>query len=122
MSATVLWTLLGLLLLGAIAWLIARIAATAMGPYSTRLLAVGATLIGYYGGLSLSRHAPILFHPVHLRVLQFAVPVAGMLALFYCGWRIVQNWRSELQGLLGCLYKLALVLLLAALARFCFSI
>jgi hypothetical protein len=122
MSATLLWTLLGLLLLGVIAWVIVRIAATALGPYSTRLLALGAALMGYYGGLSLSQHAPILFHPVRLRALQYAVPIAGVLALLYCGWRIVQNWRSELQGLLGCLYKLVLVLLLAALARFCFSI
>ena len=122
MSAPVLWTVLGLLLLGVIAWVIARTAATALGPYSIRLLAVGASLVGYYGALSIAHYLPSLFHPVRLPLLQYSVPAAAALALIYYGWRVLQNWQSELQGLLSCLYRLVLVLLLAVLARFCLSI
>ena len=121
-SVTLLWALPGLVFLGLIAWVIVRMSGTTLGPYSIRLLALGAGLVGYYGAMSLSRHMPVLFRPVHLPVLQYAVPIAGALALLYCGWRVLQNWQSELQGLLGCLYKLTVVLVLAALARFCFSI
>jgi len=122
MSATVLWTVLGLVLGGVIAWLIATTASAALGAYSVRLLAVGAGLSGYYGALTLARHFPQLFQPVHHRVLQYAVPIAGGLALLYYGARVLQNWQSELRGLLACLYRLVLVLLLAVLARFCLSI
>ena len=122
MSATVLWALLGLIMLGAIAWLIVGLGASTLGPYSTRLLAVGASLAGYYGALSLSRHMPALYQPVHLRFLQYAVPLAGGLALLYCGWRVAQRWHSELHGLLGSLWRLAVLVALAALARLCFSI
>jgi len=44
------------------------------------------------------------------------------LALLYCLWRVLQNWQSELNGLLRGLFKLALVLLLAVLARLCFTL
>ena len=122
MSGTaVLWVLLGLALLGIIVWIIARMGPTTLGPYSTRLLAVSACLVGYYGALSLSRHMPLLYHPVRLRALQYGVPLAGALALLYCGVRVAQSWQSELHGLLGSLYWMALVMALAALARWCLS-
>ena len=81
MSATLLWSLLGLVLLGTIAWVIVRLGASTLGPYSTRLLAVGASLAGYYGALSLSRPTPALYQPVRLRPLQYAVPLAALVAL-----------------------------------------
>ena len=55
-------------------------------------------------------------------VSQLLWALVTVCAASYCGWRVLQNWQSELQGLLGCLYKLTVVLVLSALARFCFSI
>jgi hypothetical protein len=122
MTSTVLWALLGLALLGAAAFVIARLGATTLGPYSTRLLALAATIGGYYGALSLSRHFPSLFHPERLRLLHYLVPVAGGFGLLYCLVSVLRNGRAELHGLLQALLRLLLLVLLAALARLCFSL
>jgi hypothetical protein len=121
MSATVLWALLGLALLGAAAFVIARLGAATLGPYSTRLVALAITIAGYYGALSLSRHFPAPFQPERVRPLHYLVPVAGGLGLLYCLLQLVRNWRSEVHGLLQAALRLLLLVVLAALARLCFS-
>jgi hypothetical protein len=122
MSATVLWALLGLALLGAAAFVIIRLGAATLGPYSTRLLALAATIAGYYGALSLSRFFPAPFHPERVRLLHYLVPVAGGLGLLYCLVNVVRNWRSEVHGLLQAALRLMLLIALAALARLCFTL
>jgi hypothetical protein len=121
MSATVLWALLGVALLVAAAFVIARLAPATLGPYSTRLVALAITIAGYYGALSLARHFPAPFHPERVRLLHYLVPVAGGLGLLYCVVNVVRSWRSELHGLLQAALKVVLLVALAALARLCFS-
>jgi hypothetical protein len=122
MTATLLWALLGVVFVGLIAAVIVRLDAAALGPYSTRLVAVAAALAAYFGAWSLARHVPALSHPVRLRLMAWGVPLSAALALLYCLWRVLQNWQSELHGLMRGLFKLALVLLLAVLARLCFTL
>ncbi len=121
MSAIVLWTTLGAALLIGAAFVIVRLEGASLGPYSTRLLAIGVGLIAYYGAMSWAQHASWVFHPVRLRFVQYAVPVSAALAALYCAWRAGQNWRSEVHGLLRGVLKLLLVLALAILARLCLS-
>ncbi|HXR18676.1 MAG TPA: hypothetical protein VN757_01925 [Steroidobacteraceae bacterium] len=92
MTATLLWALLGVVFVGLIAAVIVRLDAAALS------------------------------HPVRLRLMAWGVPLSAALALLYCLWRVLQNWQSELNGLLRGLFKLALVLLLAVLARLCFTL
>jgi len=122
MSATVLWALVGLALLGMAAFVIARLDAAALGPYSTRLVALAVTIAAYYGALSLARHFPAPFHPERVRLLHYLVPVAGGLGLLYCLVNVVRNWRSEVHGLLQAALRLMLLIALAALARLCFTL
>jgi len=42
--------------------------------------------------------------------------------VLYCTWRILQNWHSELHGLVSGLLKLLLIVALAVLARLCFTL
>lgn len=119
---TVLWALLGLALLGAAAFVIARLGAATLGPYSTRLVALAGTIAAYYGALSLSRRFPALFHPERVRLLHYLVPVAGVLGLLWCLANVVRNWRSEVHGLVQACLRLLLLVVLAALARLCFSL
>jgi hypothetical protein len=121
MSATVWWALLGLALLGAAAFVIARLGAATLGPYSTRLVALAVTLAGYYGALSLGRHFPAAFRPERVRLLHYAVPAAGGLALCYCLVQVARKWRGEVHGLLQAVLRLAALMALAVLARLCFS-
>ncbi len=121
MSATVLWTALGAALLIAAAVVIVRLEGASLGPYSTRLLAIAIGLAAYYGALSWAHYASWVFHPVRLPFMQYAVPVSAIVAALYCSWRIWQNWRTELHGLLRGAFKLVLVLALATLARLCLS-
>jgi hypothetical protein len=122
MSMTVWWALLGLGLLGAAGFVIARLGAATLGPYSTRLVALAVTLAGYYGALSLSRHVPAPFHPERVRLLHYLVPVAGGLGLLYCLVQVVRNWRAEVHGLLQAVLRLAALTALGLLARLCFSL
>jgi hypothetical protein len=122
MPATVLWALLGLALLGAAAFVIARLGPATLGPYSTRLVALALTIAGYYGALSLARHFPAPFRTERVRLLHYLVPVAGGLGLLYCLWNVARNWRSELHGLLQAALRLLLLIALATLARWCFSL
>jgi len=122
MSVMVWWALLGLALLGAAAFVIARLGAATLGPYSTRLVALAVTLAGYYGALSLSRHFPAPFHPERVRLLHYLVPAIGGIGLLYCLLQVVRNWRGEVRGLLKAALQLVALTALGALARLCFSL
>lgn len=117
----VIWTVLGCALLIAVAVVTARLQGASLGPYSTRLLAIGATIVGYYGLTAWLHPVAGWFAPVRLRWLHYAVPVLAAAAALYCLWRVVQNYQSELHGLLKGALKLTLVLALAAMARLCLS-
>ncbi len=118
----VLWTLAGLLFAGLAVALIVKFEPAALGPHSTRLLALGMALAAYFGVFSATRHVPALANPVRLRIIAWAVPIAGGLGVVYCAWRILQNWHSELHGLARGLLKLLLIVALAVLARLCFTL
>jgi len=122
MGLIVLWTILGLAGVTAIAALIVRLEPVALGPQSTRLLALGLALAAYFGALSVTRHVPALAQPVRLRPIAWLVPLAGGGGLLYCAWGVLQNWSSELHGLIRALLKILVVLALALLARLLFSL
>jgi hypothetical protein len=122
MSATWWWALLGVALLGVAAFVIVRLGAATLGPYSTRLIALAVTLAGYYGALSLARHFPAPFHPERIHPLHYVVPAAGGLGVIYCLIQVMRNWRAEVHGLLQAALRLAALMALAALARLCFSL
>ncbi len=122
MISVVLWSVLGLVLVGAIAVLIARLEPAALGPHSTRMLAIGVALATYFGLFSLTRHILALSQPVRLRPIAWLVPLVGGGAVLYCAWRVLQNWSSELHGLVRGALKLILVVALAVLARLCFTL
>ncbi len=121
MSVTILWAALGVALIGAAAVLIGRLPATALGPYSTRLIAIGAALAAYYGALSLAHRAPGLFHPVRLPALRYGVPIVAGSGALYCAVRVLQQWKSEVHGLLVGLLQLLALVGLAVLARLCLA-
>jgi hypothetical protein len=118
----VLWTLAGLLCAGLAVALIVKFQPAALGPHSTRLLAIGVALAAYFSVFSLTRHVPALANPVRLRIIAWAVPIAGGLGVLYCVWRILQNWHTELHGLARGLLKLLLIVALAVLARLFFTL
>ena len=122
MTAVALWSLLGLVCVGLTAALIARFEPAALGPHSTRLLAIAVALATYFGVFSFTRHIPALAQPVRLRPITWLIPLAGGAALLYCAWRVLQNWSAELHGLVRGLLKLLLVVVLAVLARLCFTL
>ena len=118
----ILWTLAGLLCAGLAVALIVKFEPAALGPHSTRLLAIGVALAAYFSVFSLTRHVPALANPVRLRIIAWAVPIAGALGVLYCAWRILQSWHSELHGLVRGLLRLLLIMALAVLARLCFTL
>jgi len=118
----VLWTLAGLMFAGLAVALVVKFEPAGLGPHSTRLLAVGVALAAYFGVFSVTRHMPALANPVRLRIIAWAVPIAGGVGVLYCAWRILQNWHSELHGLARGLLKLLLIVALAVLARLCFTL
>jgi hypothetical protein len=122
MTAPILWALAGLVLLGLSAAAIVKLDAAALGPHSTRLVAILVALAAYFGALPLARHVPALANPVRLRILAWLVPIAGAAAVLYCAWRVLQNWHAELHGLVRGLLKLLLIVALAVLARLCFTL
>lgn len=122
MTLVILWALAGTVLLAIAATVIVRLEPLALGPHSTRLLAILLGLAAYFGALSLTRHVPALANPVRLRPLAWAVPLAGAAAVLYCAWRILQSWHSELHGLVRGLLRLLLIVALAVLARLCLTL
>lgn len=122
MAHTVFWTLLGLTFVGLIAMLIMRLEPAALGPNSTRLLAIGVALATYFGALSFTHRVPALAEPVRLRPIAWLVPLSAGAALVYCTWRVLQNWSSELHGLARGALKVILIVALAVLARLCFTV
>lgn len=113
--------LLGCMLLLAAAALIVRTDGTSLGPNSMRLFAIGIAVAGYYGAGSWLHGAGSPRPAQHWYGLHLLVPVAAAGGAIYCGWQVVQNWRSEVHGLAKGLLKLVMVLLLAVMARVCLS-
>jgi len=113
------WLLLGGLLLVVAVVLIGRMDGTTLGPYSNRLLGIAVVCAGYYGTLSWLRFGHRAGQPLRWYFPRYVVPIAAGLGALYCLWRIVQNWRSEVHGLLKTLAVLVALLLLGALARLC---
>lgn len=122
MALIALWTILGLAAVIGIAALILRLEPVALGPQSSRLIALSMALAAYFGVLSVTRHVPALAQPVRLRPILWLVPLAGGAGALICVWRILQNWSSELHGLLRALLKILLVVALALLARLFFTL
>jgi hypothetical protein len=122
MTATLLWALLGLVFSGLIAAVTLKMQPAALGPQATRLLVTIVALAAYFGALPLARHVPALSNPVRLRVIAWAIPIAGGLAVLYFTWRVLQNWHAELHGLVHGVLKLLLIVALAVLARLCFTL
>lgn len=116
---TIAWLVLGCLLLALSIVVIARLDATALGAWSTRLLGIGVVCAGYYGTLSWLRFGHRRSQPLHWYFPRYVVPILAGLGALYCLWRVAQNWRAELHGLLRTLLSLAALLLLGALAWLC---
>lgn len=122
MGIAVLWTILGLAGVTLIAMLVLRLEPVALGPYSTRLLALTMALAAYFGVLSITHHVPALAQPVRLRPIVWLVPLAGGTGAAVLMWRVLQNRRAELHGLGRVLLKILLVVALALLTRLCFTL
>jgi hypothetical protein len=116
-----LWLALGCLLLGAAAIVVAHMEGAALGPYATRLLAIGAALAGYYGVLGWLRFGRSRTAPLHWHFLHYAVPAAAAAGALYCLYQVARNWRGEVHGLAKTLFKLVVVLVLGALGWLCFT-
>lgn len=116
-----LWLLCGVAALAAVIVLVIRSQPTTLGPYSLRLLVLALALGAYYGAGPWFHHLPDLIHPVRGSFLRYLVPVAGCLGLLYCAWRIVENWHSEMRGLVRAVLKLLAAVVLAVVARICLS-
>ena len=117
----VFWSVLGCVLLIAAIVVIVRMQGAALGPYSTRLLGIAMVCAGYYGALGWLRFGQTSGRLLHWRFLLYLVPAVVALGTLYCIWRVVQNWRAEVHGLVKTLLKLILVLVLGALAWLCFT-
>ncbi len=81
MAGALLWALLGLVFAGLIAVLTVKTQPAALGPQATRLLFIIVALAAYFGVLPMARHVPALSNPVRLRIIAWAVPIAGSLAV-----------------------------------------
>jgi hypothetical protein len=112
----VIWSIIGCLLLVAAIALIARMPGLSLGPYSTRLLGIGVICAGYFGALHWARLGRGAAHTLRWYPLRYVIPVVAALGALFCLWQVVQNWRSEVHGLVRTLLVLALLLLLGALA------
>jgi hypothetical protein len=115
------WLILGCLLLVAAAIVVAHMEGAALGPYATRLLAIGALLVGYYGVIGWLRFGRSRTAPLHWQLLHYAVPAAAGAGTLYCLYQVMRNWRSEVHGLAKTLFKLVVVLVLGALGWLCFT-
>jgi hypothetical protein len=115
-----LWPILGcLVLVAAIAVLFYMDGAT-LGPYSTRLLGIGALCAGYYGFLHWLRFAqPAAVLRWHL--LRYALPIIAGAGALYCLYEVARNWRAEVHGFVKTVLKLVLLLVCGAVAWLCFT-
>lgn len=114
------WLILGCLLLVAAIAILSYMEAATLGPYSMRLLGIGAVCAGYYGLLGSLRFGQ---RPSALRwhVLHYAVPIAAIVGALYCLWQAARNWRAEVHGFVRTVLKLVLLLICGALAWWCFT-
>jgi len=112
----VIWSVIGCLLLLVAIVLIARMQGASLGPYSTRLLGIGVICAGYYGALHSLRFGRAGTHTLRWYPLRYVIPAVAALGALYCLWRVVQNWRAEVHGLVRTVLLLALLLLLGILA------
>lgn len=115
------WPALGCLLLIAAAIVVAYMEGAALGPYATRLLAIGALLMGYYGVIGWLRFGRSRAAALHWPLLHYAVPAAGAAGALYCLYQVARNWRTEVHGLAKTVFKLVVVLVLGALGWLCFT-
>lgn len=92
-----------------------------LGPYSTRLLGIAVVCAGYYGAVRWLRFGHGVGAALRWQFPRYLVPIAAGVGALYCVWRVVQNWRAEVHGLVRTLLRLVLVLLLGALAWLCFT-
>ena len=119
--AVVFWLILGCALLAAAAVVVAYLDGATLGPYCTRLLAIGVLCAGYYGAVHWLRFGHVVTRPLQWPLLRYAVPAAAGLGALYCLWQAARNWRTEVHGLVKTTLKLVLVLVLGALAWLCFT-
>src|SRR5579872_3902089 len=98
-SAMLVWLLLGCLLLAAAVAIVAYLDGASLGPYSTRLLAIGVLCAGYYGAFRWTRFGQAPVRALHWPFLRYALPSAAGLGALYCMYRIAINWRAEVHGL-----------------------
>ncbi len=110
------WSIIGCLLLVAAIVVIVRMPGVSLGPYSTRLLGIGVVCAGYYGSLRWLRFGRSAALALRWQPLRYVVPAVAILGALFCLWRVIQNWRSEVHGLVRTLLILVLLLLLGALA------
>jgi hypothetical protein len=111
-----LWSILACIALLAAILVIGRLPGANLGPYSTRLLGIGAVCAGYYGALSWLRFGRSAAHAPHWQALIYVLPILAGIGALYCLWRAIQNWRSEVQGFVRTLLTLVVLLVLGALA------
>jgi len=114
------WIILGCVLLLAAAVIVIRTDGVTLGPYSMRLAGIGLALAGYYGALGWIGHRTANGYG-RWPLAHYLVPIVAGLGAVYCAFRVVQNWRAEMHGLVKGTFKLAIVLVLAALARLCLT-
>jgi hypothetical protein len=117
----IVWFVLGCLLLAAAVAVIAYLDGASLGPYSTRLLAMGVLCAGYYGAFTWLRFGQSSLRALHWPWLRYALPSAAGAGAIYCAYRIATNWRAEVHGLAKTFLKLVLLVLLGALAWLCFT-
>lgn len=110
------WAIVGCLLLIASIVVIARMPGATLGPYSTRLLGIAVVCAGYYGALRWLRFGRYPGTALRWPALAYVLPVVAGLGALYCLWRVVQNWRAEVHGLVKTLLTLVVLLLLGAVA------
>ena len=113
------WLILGCLLMVAAVVILSYMDGATLGAYSTRLLGIGALCAGYYGLVHALRFGPRTA-VLHWHWLNYAVPIAAGAGALYCLWQVGRNWRAEVHGFVKTVLKLALLLVLGALAWLCF--
>lgn len=116
----IVWIVLGCALLVAAIVVIVRTQGVSLGPYSMRLAGIGAALAGYYLALGWIGHRVGSAYG-NWPLPHYLVPILAGLGALFCIWRVVQNWQTEMHGLVKGLVRLIVVLILAVLARLCLS-
>ena len=120
---TILWIALGVTCLYLAGRILTKVDVAKLGKYSSRFLAVFLAFLGYYGVTALSNIVPQLtLNPVRFELFKYAVPIAGAVALIYYGWKVHENWKTEINSLVQSSIQLLAIVVLAAFARFFFSL